>query len=419
MMRSLFSGVSGLKNHQVRMDVIGNNIANVNTLGFKAGRVTFKEGFAQLLQGAGAPQNGQGGTNPMQVGLGMQVGSMDTIFTQGNLETTGVSTDLAIQGDAFFVVRKGSQDFYTRAGNFTVDSDGRLVSATNGYRVQGRMADQTGVFASDVIGDITLPVGQKAPAFATSGITLGGNLDASAAAGTVVSTTITVYDAQGGTHEVQVALTKDAVNPNEWDYAVTAPGMTVGGAGATGTLTFDPATGQMLTPATDPAFTLDDATAPADYAQIGVTLGLGGGTLSGLTQFAGSTTAALQDQDGYSWGTLQSYSIDRTGTITGSFSNGVNLVLGQIALADFNNPGGLAKGGDNMFNSSSNSGTAVLSFATAESASSIASGALEMSNVDLTQEFTNMIVAQRGFQANSKVITSTDELLQEVVNLKR
>ncbi len=141
MLRSLFAGVSGLRNNQVRMDVIGNNIANVNTVAFKAGRVTFKEGFAQLLQGASRPPGDQGGINPVQIGLGMQIGSIDQIFNQGNLETTGLNTDVAIQGDSFFVVRKGNQSFYTRAGNFQVDANGQMVSPANGFIVQGRMYD--------------------------------------------------------------------------------------------------------------------------------------------------------------------------------------------------------------------------------------------------------------------------------------
>ena len=137
MLRSLYAGVSGLRNNQVRMDVIGNNIANVNTVAFKAGRVTFKEGFAQLLQGASRPPGDQGGINPIQIGLGMQIGSIDQIFNQGNLETTGLATDVAIQGDSFFVVRKGNQSFYTRAGNFQVDALGQLVSPANGFIVHG------------------------------------------------------------------------------------------------------------------------------------------------------------------------------------------------------------------------------------------------------------------------------------------
>ncbi|HMS02721.1 MAG TPA: flagellar hook-basal body complex protein, partial [Gemmatimonadaceae bacterium] len=162
MLRSLFAGVSGLRNHQVRMDVIGNNISNVNTVAFKAGRVTFKEGFAQLLQGASRPPGDQGGINPIQIGLGMQIGSIDQIFNQGNIETTGLVTDLAIQGDSLFVVRKGNQSFYTRSGNFQVDALGQLVSPTNGFVVQGRMYEN-GIL-QDGIQDIRLPFGQKVSA---------------------------------------------------------------------------------------------------------------------------------------------------------------------------------------------------------------------------------------------------------------
>lgn len=424
MMRSLFSGVSGLKNHQVRMDVIGNNVANVNTVAFKAGRVTFKEGFAQMLQGASRPQSEQGGVNPRQVGLGMQVGSIDSVFTQGNLETTGVSTDLAVQGDAFFVVSRGAGDFYTRAGNFQLDANGKLVSATNGYRVQGRMA--TNGTLSQTVGDITLPVGQQASASATTAVEIGGNLDAAATAGSTsaVETSITVYDSQGGTHELKITFQKTGANAWTWTADPTAMGLTSGaitdddgdGNVGGGTLTFSGTTGLLTAPATNPTLSF---TPPGGGAAMSVTLDFNGGSVNGLTQFSGMTSAALQEQDGYTAGTLQNFSIDNTGTVIGTFSNGNTMVLAQVAIANFNNPGGLTRSGDNLYTISANSGDPVVGYASDASSSTIASGALEMSNVDLTQEFTNMIVAQRGFQANGRVITSTDEMLQEVVNLKR
>lgn len=422
MMRSLFSGVAGLKNHQVRMDVIGNNVANVNTVAFKSGRVTFKEGFAQLLQGASRPQDAQGGVNPRQVGLGMQIGSMDTIFTQGNLETTGVLTDLAVQGDAFFVVARGTENFYTRAGNFQLDAEGRLVSGTNGFRVQGRMAEN-GVL-SQTMSDITLPTGQQTPASATTVAGIGGNLDADAAVNDVVESTISVYDSQGQQHELKVIFTKTAANTWTWRADPTAMGLAAGGitdnnGDATvggGTLTFSGATGLLTAPTTNPTLAF---TPPGGGAAMSVVLDFNGGDVNGLTQFSGASSSAFVDQDGYMAGTLQSFSIDRTGTIMGAFSNGNTLILGQIALASFNNPGGLMRGGDNLYSLSSNSGEAQIGYASDNSRSTIASGTLEMSNVDLTQEFTNMIVAQRGFQANGRVITTTDEMLQEVVNLKR
>ena len=190
MMRALFAGVSGLRNHLARLDVIGNNIANVNTVAFKSSRVTFEEAFAQLVQGASRPPGDQGGINPIQIGLGMNIGSIDQDFSQGNLEATGVITDLAIQGDGFFVASDGSRTFYTRAGNFQLDADGRLVSPTNGFVVQGIVADTNGSLTSgSSVGDVVLPFGQKSAAVATTQLSLAGNLDARAQPlGTILAT---------------------------------------------------------------------------------------------------------------------------------------------------------------------------------------------------------------------------------------
>lgn len=431
MMRSLFSGVSGLRNHQVRLDVIGNNISNVNTVAFKAGRVTFKEGFAQLLQGASRPPGDLGGTNPIQIGLGMQIGSVDMMYQQGNLETTGLTTDLAIQGDAMFVVKKGTQNFYTRSGNFQLDAQGNLVSPTNGFVVQGRMADN-GVFL-DGIRDIVLPVGQKTAAKATAGVALAGNLNASApiftgtfdATGRAdpqnknswTETSITIYDSLGNQHDLKLQFWKTAADT--WSWQVDGSNLPTGFTPPNSTpqtLQFDTqGILQTVAPTDPPLITFQ----PAGADLVSVTLDLGGNTVNGITSFAGTSTAVLKDQDGYAAGQLENFSIDRTGLITGAFTNGTNVVLGQIVLADFNNPGGLLRVGDNMYAVSGNSGGAVLGYALEGIQSTLTSGALEMSNVDLAQEFTSMIVTQRGFQANSRVITSSDEMLQELVNLKR
>jgi flagellar hook protein FlgE len=503
MLRSLFSGVSGLRNHQVRMDVIGNNIANVNTVAFKAGRVTFKEGFAQLLQGASRPPGDQGGINPIQVGLGMQVGSIDQLYTQGNIETTGQNTDLAIQGDSMFVVRKGAQSYYTRSGNFQLDADGRLVSPTNGFVVQGQMYANGS--AQDGIRDIRLPFNQKTPAKTTSEMLLAGNLNASAPSapagfditsaadraanpGVWSETSVSVYDSQGAKHNVKVQFWKADANTWQWRLdpaspTVSTPATVAGGAaGNTFTLPAAPAgttvtvarattasgrviDGSLIT-GSGGAYTVDPSVALADGEVLTVeysalpsspAAGVNGGTFvfdaqgnldptrsdtprvqfavpgadlvdvsmdagsgaNGLTQYATTTTAVLRDQNGHTAGQLENFSIDRYGQITGFFTNGTTTLLGKIVLADFNNPAGLLRSGDNMYQESANSGGAVLGFALEGSRSQITSGALEMSNVDLAQEFTNMIVAQRGFQANSKVITTSDELLQELMQLKR
>ncbi len=414
MMRSLFAAVSGLRNHQTRMDVIGNNIANVNTIGYKASRVTFEESLSQLVQSASRPPNGAagapGGVNPIHIGLGMRIASIDQVFTQGNLEATGQTTDLAIQGPSFFVVNDGQQNYFTRAGNFTIDSDGRLTLATNGFVVQGRTA--TNGVLNDVVDDIRLPFGQKSAAQATANATLGGNLDASAAIGTTRLTSITVMDEQGGAHEMSVTFTKTAANT--WDFAITVTNGAVGG-GDTGTLTFAD-DGSLVGPETT-AFSFTPTGFGAAQT-VDVAFGTAG-QIDGLSQFASPVTALIRDQDGYPMGDLEEIGIGQNGVIEGSFTNGETLILGQVAMADFNNPAGVIRLTDNLYSDSANSGTPVIGFAQEGSQSFITSGALEMSNVDLAQEFTNMITTQRGFQSNARVITTSDEMLQELVNLRR
>jgi flagellar hook protein FlgE len=421
------------------MDVIGNNVANVNTVAFKSGRVSFKEGFAQLIQGASRGAGDNGGVNPSQVGLGVQIGSLDTLFTQGNIETTGNNTDLAIQGPSFFVVNKGAQRFYTRAGNFSLDASGRLVSPSSGAVVQGRMA-VNGVFSQGVT-DIELPFGQKVPARATTSVSLAGNLDASApvfddgGAGAVdpldpdqralpqnarsfKDLAITVYDSQGTQHEIEVVMWK--VDVNQWDWVINDADMDITGnvteVAGTHPFTFLD-TGELDTDSFDaPVISFTPA---GGAAEVEITLDPGTLADGGITQFAGVANAVIRDQDGYESGTLQSIAIDRTGTILGSFSNGTSLDLAQLVLADFNNPGGLVRSGDNMYTASPNSGAPVTGFVGDGSTSSVVSGALELANVDLAQEFTDMIVAQRGFQANGRVITTSDQMLEELMMLKR
>ena len=439
MPRALSSAVSGLRNQQTKMDVIGNNIANVNTVGFKAGRVTFKEGFSQMVSSASRPTDQTGGINAAQVGLGSQIGSIDTQFTQGTLETTGKTTDLAIQGNSFFVVKKDAQTFYTRAGNFQVDADGSLVSGNNGFLLQGHTAIN-GKLQDGVTG-LKIPLGQVAPANATTKVTISGNIDASAnvfdkgSAPTLDALdpdqrsleqnknsykdfSITTYDSLGAKHELKMVLWKTGAN--QWDWKIDGSNMDVTNAGVTETAGTHPITfaqdgsvdtGNGFVP---PAisFTPSEGGAPVSLK---IDLGTG---LNGLSQFAGSSNAVMREQDGYSNGELQDFTIDATGTILGSFTNGTQQILGQVALADFNNPQGMQRVVDNMYQVTANSGGAVVGFAGEGVVSSIASGTLEESNVDLAREFTDMIVAQRGFQANGRVITTSDQMLAELVQLK-
>ena len=414
MMRSLLSAVSGMRNHQVRMDVIGNNVANVNTTAYKAGRATFKESFSQLVQSASAPVGDLGGINPKQVGTGMELGSVDNIFTQGNFDSTGVKTDMMVQGSAFFVVAQGNQQLYTRAGNFQIDAEGFLVHPSNGYKLQGRTA--TDGVLDGAVGDLRIPYGMKSAPHATSQLSIVGNLNAEAEIGDAASASRTVYDALGAKHELELTFTKSSLTT--WDYAVSSPtaAITSGAAGvaefnADGTLNLGGTT-SFPDIALDPSATTGAGTFTVNPFE-------GAGDINGLTQLRGSSTPILRDQDGYAMGDLVDYAIDQFGVITGSFTNGRTLTLGQVMLADFNNPSGMLRQGENMYTNSANSGDAVLNFAGEGSQSSISSGGLEMSNVDLAQEFTRMIVTQRGFQAAGRVITSSDEMLQEVVNLKR
>lgn len=445
MPRALSAAVSGLRNQQTKMDVIGNNVANVNTVAFKTGRVTFKEGFAQLMSSATRPDGTLGGTNPVQVGLGSQIGSVDTLFTQGNLETTGNNTDLAIQGNSFFVLKKGAETFYTRAGNFQVDSTGTLVSGDNGFAVQGRTATN-GVLGGSMSA-LKIPLGQVAPANPTTKVTISGNVDASAPAfdkGTATTLdpldpaqralpqnanslkdmSITVYDSLGEKQELKMVMWKTGTNT--WDWKFDPSGMDIAGGtnGGPGTITEVGGTHPITFKADGSIDTGNGFVPPeikftpnsgADDVDIKIDLGSG---VNGLAQFAGTPNAVMRDQDGYGNGTLQDFTIDATGTVIGSFTNGTTQTLGQITLADFANPEGLQRSGDNMYQVTANSGGALYGYAGEGATSSIASGALEMSNVDLAQEFTDMIVAQRGFQANGRVISTADQMMMDLVQLK-
>lgn len=412
MMRSLFSAVSGLRTHQTRMDVIGNNVANVNTPGFKSSRVTFQEVFSQTLRGASSPSDmdktSGGGTNPMQVGLGVATASIDMNHTSGNLQPTSKMTDVAIEGQGFFVVSSGSSSAYTRVGAFDTDGDGILVD-TEGRKVLGWVADTSGSLPTDKSPDqmspIRIAIGSNMPASATDVIKWGKNLDSGAPEGTVRTIPVTVFDSQGRTHAVTITFTKsDSVN--SWAWAASGPSA-LGITGA-GTLTFGPggnlvgSTGNAIGLTPDGVFPLDIA---LDFSQ--------------TTQVSGPSTIGVSVVNGCPTGALESFSFDSRGTISGFYSNGETQILGQLAIANFANPGGLLRQGKNIFIQSNNSGAASIGEAGTSGRGTIAPSALEMSNVDLAEEFTQMIITQRGFQANSRVITVADELLQELVSLKR
>lgn len=464
MMRSLYSGVSGLKNHQVRMDVIGNNISNVNTHGFKTERVTFQDMISQELRGASEPKENIGGVNPQQVGLGSLIAAIDKIMTQGSLQTTGKNTDVAISGEGFFIVKDGDKQFYTRAGAFNLDKNGYYVNPANGLKVQGwnsRLDDKGNKYINSAasIEDIIIPVYSKEPARATSQIDFKSNLNSSAPAvppdatkeeitamindpdpkmrrGHV--TTINTFDDQGIQREFKMEFYK--VRDNTWKARLSMTDSTqlsvdVSGTGGQNTqlpgnteLEFGFTPDGKLVYVSDGVDSMNSGKLnakvsfriPGNPAIQNFDLNLGeAGMVNGITQFSSDFTTKAVKQDGYTMGYLESFSIDNSGTITGVFSNGVRQPLARVATAVFNNPAGLDKAGDTMFSYSMNSGEPNIGEAGVQGRGKINAGLLEMSNVDLSDQFTDMIVTQRGFQANSRTITTSDQMIQEVLGLKR
>lgn len=463
MMRALYSGVSGLKNHQVRMDVIGNNISNVNTNGYKMERVTFQDMISQTISGASEPRANVGGVNPKQVGLGMATASIDKIMNQGALQTTGKNTDMAITGEGFFVLADGDKRFYTRNGNFDVDKAGQLVNPANGMKVQGwnSLVDNDGnrfINSSGGTEDIFIPLYSKEPAKETNFVVFKSNLNSNVEPVPASAsedernrmindpdlskrrghtTSITTYDDQGNPHNLKVTIWKS--DTNRWTASVDMAGAEQISVDVAGVLqnTTIPGKNQFelnfspdgkLTSVSDGVDVQNSGmlTAQVNFRLPGfpeeksIELRLGtAGTVDGVTQFSSSFTTKAVEQDGYTMGYMESFSIDNSGVITGIYSNGMKQPLGQIALANFANPEGLTKTGENNFIVSNNSGEAIVGESGIGGLGKINAGLLEMSNVDLAEQFTDMIVTQRGFQANSRSITTSDQMLQELLTLKR
>lgn len=463
MMRSMYSAVTGLRTHQGKLDTIGNNIANVNTVGFKKGQVTFKEIFNQTVRGASsATKSGVGGLNPQQIGMGVNTGAINTIHTRGAGQRTDNPTDLAIEGNGFFVVSddiNGNNRYYTRAGNFNLDNQGNLVTS-EGFRVLGYQANPDGTF-SDAISGLRINASETVAPILTENLELRGNLDSNYPLNTEHETDTIIRDSLGNAYSIKFAFERTA--DNTWNikikrftdvatgrYTEDLDGKIVfEGTGAANpqSLSFSSA-GKLLSiggknidtdsPALDIkindgiVFQKDknkmDINEPINNQ---VKFGQGGsGKISilskektrsydNLTQYANETTAKTYAKDGATSGNLRGFSIGADGIITGAFDNGDTKALGRVALAKFDNSMGLEKIANNLYKDSRNSGEAQVGKAGSAGYGPIASGTLEMSNVDLALEFTEMITTQRGFQANSRVITTSDEMLQELVNIKR
>ena len=538
MMRSLFSGVSGLKNHQTRMDVIGNNISNVNTTGFKSGRVTFTDTLSQTLTGASKAAKGKGGTNPKQVGLGSVMSSIDTIFTNGSVQSTGKNTDLCLSGSGLFIVNDSSGTYYTRNGAFEFDEAGNYVLPGSGMFVQGWMA-KDGVLPESCsdgnMENIVIPAGKLMASKATKEVKYTKNLDASTpliegitltysdgtsktlpsssvkfdgttitdlklkirkedgteadiATAALLPATDKIYEMDGtftgtggpGTiigmsyknSGTDVELPKDAtvdfakddtiasatLKMSDGSTQVVTSGRYTTSYGipvATTITVYDSLGAEHIIPlniektgknvwraslAKDEIKEADGKVTKLEMNDVNITFdesGMyknGNGSIkmkaengseeqdiavdfTGLTQFSGSSTVNAA-ADGNAAGSLSSVSIDASGIITGTYTNGIVQYEAQVAVAQFNNPAGLTKTGNSLYQKSNNSGTATVSTA-ADLGVTITPSALEMSNVDVANEFSDMIITQRGFQSNSKIITVSDEMLETLINMKR
>lgn len=447
MLTSLFTAVSGMNANGTSLSVIGDNIANLNTVGFKSSRVNFGDVLSSTLSGI---------SGSSQVGRGVMVMGVTPLFTQGSFESTASGLDLAVDGDGFFMVNGGGARYYTRAGQFQLDRNGNIVNP-DGLMLQGYLADATGNITG-TIGNLQIASSQSA-ANATTLANLSLNLDAGAttpaAAFTLdgngdgtsndpanynFSNTVTVYDSQGGAHQVTAYYVKTGSNAWTAHYVYEDPnnpgslmeaGQTSGGpssppvgAATTQAFTFDQ-NGALIDDNSGTALNFDFGAGVTTPQAISFNYGTGTGETpsgSGLdmtTQFAASFAVTNLNQNGYSSGSLQNVAISQDGIITGIFTNGQTRVLGQVALARFIAPTGLTKLGGNLYGETFDSGQPVVGMPSTSGLGQVLSNSLELSNVDLAEEFVRMISSQRGFQANSRVISTSDELMQELVNLKR
>lgn len=402
--------LSGLDASNTALNTISNNLANLNTTGYKDSTANFQDLFYQLLG-----SNGSG--DQLQVGTGSSVSSINTNFSGGSVQDTGVDTDVAITGNGFFVVQDGSNTYYTRAGDFTQDTHGYLVTA-DGYQVMGYPAVNGVVNTNAGLTPIQLPMGMTSPPTATSGLSIQANLSASTAVGDSYSTSVSVYDSLGAAHVLNIDFTNTG---NGWSYQATLPSSDIsGGTGtnttvANGTLNFD--SNGNLTSTTPIAISIPNLADGASTLAFNWNLA-GSSGQSLITQIAGSSATSSTTQNGNAAGSLNGFSINSDGTISGTFTNGTQ-VLGQIALANFANLQGLTNRGDNNYSATISSGTAAVGAPGTSSLGSLTGSALEGSNVDMSTEFTNLIIAERGFQANAKSVTTFDQIEQDTINLIR
>ena len=446
MLTSLYTAISGMNANGTALSVIGDNIANLNTIGFKSSSVSFGDVLSQSLASA---------SGSSQIGRGVQVTGVSPLFSQGSFETSANGLDLAIDGDGLFMVESGGSRYYTRAGQFSLDRNGNIVNP-DGLILQGYLADAAGN-VTGTTGNLQIATSQS-PANPSTAVSMAINLDASetapAAAFTLdgngdglrndpanynFSNTTTIYDAQGGAHQATMYFVKTADNAWTVHYAYGDPnnagqlmegGQTSGGAGnppvgaaVTQAMTFN-TNGSLVNDNSGTAITFTfGGGVPAQNVNFNFGTGTGevpaGTGLDMSTQYASDFSVMSVTQNGYAAGALRSVSVSDAGIITGVFTNGQTRAIGQVALARFIAPTELTKMGRNLYAESFDSGQPIVGMANSSGLGKILPNSLELSNVDLAQEFVKMISSQRGFEANSKIITTTDQLLQQLVNLKQ
>jgi len=414
MFTSFSTALSALGAHSTAIDVVGNNLANLNTPGFKASVVSFYDLVTQSL-GAGLGET--------QVGFGVARPLTLRQFSQGAIQTSTGPLDAAIQGDGFLVLKNASGGtIYGRGGNLQVSKTGALLTAT-GERVQGWVGENGVVDTNGPTGDITIPVGTLRPATATQNISFDMNLDATATAGPPPDTfagSIEIFDSLGVSHIISVNFEKTA-NPGEWAYSVSIPDADVSSplTPVTGTISFD-TSGRLLSPAvTDAMPTLAVTGLASGAADMNVTWGLFNGASSRLTQFAQTSAISAVSQDGNPAAQLIRVGLGDSGSVLAQYSNGQQVKVGQLAMASVRNPESLLSVGNNAYQLSARSALPAIGLPGTGGRGTILGGAIENSTVDIAREFTNLIILQRGYQANSRVVTTVDEISQETINLKR
>jgi flagellar hook protein FlgE len=410
-MPSFSTALSGLDANSQELSVISNNLANLNTVAYKGATTTFKDLF---YQGFGTSGNG----NPIQVGVGVALGSIPANFTQGTIQSDGVPTDVAIQGTGFLIGQNNGQQVFLRAGNLSVSSSGTLLGA-DGSEILGYQAVNGVINTNQVPGPLTISTGLINPPKATANAQLSLNLNSNTPVGGTFQTALTIFDSLGSPHVLTFSFTNTA--PDNWTYSITIPQADITGAVGpvvlkAGTLVFN-GSGVLTAPATNVtgiAITgfADGAANQTFNWNLFNAQGVGQ-----VTQVAATSATASTLQDGFASGSLVSYSIQNDGTIEGSFSNGQTQPLGQILLATFANQEGLSRNGQNEFVATLDSGAANIGIAGTGGRGTIDGGALEQSNVDISTEFANLIVAQSGYEANAKVVTTLDTIVQDTINL--